>query len=102
MVNDEEVEDIEGFAYLGAIVDKEGGGSKDMRNRLQKVRGAFQRQWKVWTARGIGRRIKRRLFKTLVRPVLLYVCETCKITETNESKLKSFKCQCLRRIQRIR
>ena len=34
VVNDEEVEDIEGFAYLGAIIDKEGGGSKDMRNRL--------------------------------------------------------------------
>ena len=102
VVNDEEVEDIEGFAYLGAIIDKEGGGSKDMRNRLQKVRGAFQGQWKVWTARGIGRRTKRRLFKTLVRPVLLHVCETCKIIKTNESKLKSFKCQCLRRIQRIR
>ena len=31
------------FVYLGAIVDKEGGGSRDIRNRLQTIRGAFQR-----------------------------------------------------------
>ena len=51
VVNDEEVEDVEEFVYLGAIVDKEGGGSKDIRTRLQKARGAFQRLWKVRTAR---------------------------------------------------
>ena len=48
MVNCEEVEDVEEFAYLGAIVDKEGGGSKDIGNILQKARGAFQKLWKVW------------------------------------------------------
>ena len=34
------------------------GGSKDIRNRLQKARGAFWRLWRVWAARGIGRRTK--------------------------------------------
>ena len=42
-----------------------GGGSKDIRKRLQKARGAFWRLWKVWSARGIGRRAKIRL-----RPIL--------------------------------
>ena len=56
-VNAEEVEDGE-FPYLGATVDKEGGGSRDIKNRLQKARGAFQRLGKVWAARGIGRGIK--------------------------------------------
>ena len=32
---------------VGAIMDKEGGGSKDIRNRMQKARGAFQRLWKM-------------------------------------------------------
>ena len=40
VVNGEEVEDVEEFVYLGAIVDKEGRGSKDIRNRPQKARGA--------------------------------------------------------------
>ena len=101
-MNGEEVEGVEEFAYLGAIVDKEGGGCKDIRNRLQKARGEFQRLWKVWAARGIGRRAKIRLFKTLVRPVLLYGCVTWKITKTDIRKLNSFQSQCLRRILRIR
>ena len=35
VVNGREVEDVEEFPYLGATVDKEGGGSKDILNRLQ-------------------------------------------------------------------
>ena len=30
------------FTYLGAIEDKEGGGSKDIMHHLQKARGAFR------------------------------------------------------------
>ena len=37
VVDGEEVEDVGEFAYLRAIVDKEGGGNKDIRNRLQKA-----------------------------------------------------------------
>ena len=36
MVNGEEVEDVEVIVYLGATVNKEGGGSRDIANRLQK------------------------------------------------------------------
>ena len=64
MANGEKVEDVEEFAYLGAIADKEGGGSKDIGNRLQKAGGSIQRLWKVWAARGIGRITKICLFST--------------------------------------
>ena len=43
VVNGEEVEDVEEFACIVPIVDKEGGGSKDIRERLQTTRNAFQR-----------------------------------------------------------
>ena len=90
VVNSEEVKDVEEFAYLGAIVEKKGGGSEDIRNRMQKARGAFQRLWKVWVARRIGKRAKMCQIKTLVRSVLLHGCETWKITKTDERKLNSF------------
>ena len=59
VVDGEEVDDVE-----GAVVDKEGGGSKDIMHRLQKARDVFQRLRRVWTATGIRRRTKIRLFKT--------------------------------------
>ena len=102
VVDGEEVDDIEEFTYLGAIVNKDRGGSKDIMHRLQRARGALQRLRRVWAARGVGERTKIRLFKTLVRPVLLYGCETWKITKNDERKLNSFQCQCLRRLLRIR
>ena len=37
-----------GSTVITAIVDKEGGGSKDIGNRLHKAHGAFQRLWKKW------------------------------------------------------
>ena len=64
VVNGEEVKEVEEFAYLGATVNKEGGGRKDITTRLQKANGAFQRLGKVWAARGIGRRTKICLLKT--------------------------------------
>ena len=47
VMNSQEVKDVEEFAYLGAIVGKKGGGSEDIRNRMEKARGAFQKLWKV-------------------------------------------------------
>ena len=60
-VNGEEAEYVGEFPYLGATAVKEGGGSRDKKNRLQKARGAFQRLGKLWAARGIGRGTKIRL-----------------------------------------
>ena len=35
-VNDEQVDDVEEFLYLGALLDKEGGATKDIQQRLIK------------------------------------------------------------------
>ena len=66
VVNSEEVKDVEEFAYLGAIVEKKGGGSEDIRNRMQKARGAFQRLWKDMKPGGSQRLLKenRTVFST--------------------------------------
>ena len=96
------VEDVSEFVYLGAMVDREGGGDRDIKNMLQKAREAFHRLARVWNTRVIGRKTKIHLFNTLVRPVLLYGCETWKITKKDEKRLDTFQVRCLRRIFRIR
>ena len=45
-------EDVQEFPYQGANVDKEGGSSKDIMNRLQKAHSAIQRLRKAWGASG--------------------------------------------------
>ena len=71
MIGREEFEDVEEFVYLGTTVTKEGGGTEDIKKRLSKARGAFFNLTKIWNTPSIGQNKKIKLFKTLVRPVLL-------------------------------
>ena len=47
VLDGEEVDDVEEFTYLGAMLDKEFGGSKDIMHHLQKACGTFQRLRRV-------------------------------------------------------
>ena len=42
------IEEVEEFTYLGAKVNKTGGGMKDLQNRLSKARGAYVRHVPPW------------------------------------------------------
>ena len=101
MIGREEVEDVEEFVYLVTTLTREVGGTEDIKKRLSKAQGAFFNLKKTWNTRSIGLNTKIKLFKTLVRPVLLYGCEAWKLTASEEKKLDGFQFSCLRRILRI-
>ena len=100
-INGRDIEEVDQFTYLGATVCKEGGGMKDLKNRLSKARGTFVRLGKIWNSNSITRRTKMRLYKTLVMPVLLYGCETWKMNKEDNKAVDVFHNRCLRRIFRI-
>ena len=47
-VDEEQVDDVEEFLYLGALLDKEGGATKDIQQRLGKARQTFYRLRRIW------------------------------------------------------
>jgi len=98
----EDVEDVEEFVYLGTTVTKEGGGTEDIKEHLSKAQGPFFNLKKIWNTRSIGRTTKMKLFKILIRPVLLNGCKAWKLTAAEEKKLDRFQFTSLRRILRIR
>jgi len=87
---------------LEATVSKEGGGTEDIHNRVAKARRVFFKLKKIWSSNSISRQTKVRLYKTLVKPVLMYGCETWKINKSDENKIDVFQSRCLRRIFKIR
>ena len=101
-VNDEQVDDVEEFLYLGALLDKEGGATKDIQQRLSKARQTFYRLRRIWDCNEISRKTKVQLLKTIVRAVLMYDCEAWKLTKTEAKKLDAFQYKCMKRILRIR
>ena len=90
-VNGLALEDVEKFNYLGATVGKQGGGEEDIETRLGKARGAFVKLNRVWNSSSVLRKTKIRLHKTLVKPVLMYGCETWKMNEGDAKKSMCFR-----------
>ena len=97
----EEIEDVSDFIYLGGTVNTKGGTNEDIRRRLGPARIAYNKLWVIWNNSQIGRKTKIRLFNSNVISVLLYSCETWKMTKGDKQMLDTFLHKCLRRILRI-
>lgn len=92
------IERVDSFQYLGSNVDTSGGAEEDIGSRIRKANGAFVQLYPVWKNRNLSLSTKLRLFNTNVKSVLLYACETWKVTRTLTRKLQVFVNRCLRRI----
>ena len=92
-VNGRGIEDVDRFVYLRATVSKEGRGVEDIPNRVVKARWIFLRLKRIWSSHSISRRTKVRLYKTLVKPVMMYGCETWKTNKCAEKKIDVFQCR---------
>ena len=88
ITNGQDIEDVVEFMYLGAKVCKEGGGMKDLKNRLS-------------ISNNVLRKTKLRLYKTLLVPVSLCGSETWKMNKGDDKAANVFHNRCLRKILRI-
>ena len=102
IVDGEPIKEVESFVYLGSIIDEKGGTDRDVSARIGKARGAFVMLKKIWSSKKIGMSTKLRIFRTNVKSVLLYGCETWRATKSITSKVQTFINTCLRRIYKIR
>jgi hypothetical protein len=78
------------------MVTKDGGSETDVNIRIIKAKGAFALLRPLWRSKEISRNTKLRIFNTNIKSVLLYGCETWKITQTVSHKHHSFVNICLR------
>jgi len=101
-VGPNDVEEVENFTYLGANVTMDGGGTADVKKRIALASGQMKKLANIWKTNNISRKTKATLFKSLVLSVLLYGCETWKLTKGEEHRLDVFQTKCLRRIFKIR
>jgi hypothetical protein len=100
-VNDETMEEVEQFTYLGSVVSKDGGTQVDIQSRMGKARGVFARLNPIWRSRQYGRDTKIKIYQSCVIPVLLYSSECWRMTKSDSMKLAAFHTRCLRKICRI-
>jgi len=101
-VQDQVLNTVQKYTYLGANVSNVGGGEEDITNRIHKATVSFIRLKQIWNSNVYSVKTKLKLFRTLVKSVLTYGCETWKINKKDDNKLDTFLFKCLRRILKIR
>ena len=83
IVNGEELEDVDSFVYLGAKVSTAGGADDDINSRLCKARAVLLKLSGVWKSSILSKSTKIRIFKSNVIAVMLYGCESWRVTRPN-------------------
>ena len=97
-LNEEILEEVDSFRYLGSIVGKNGGVSEDVISRVNegaKVSGAMNRIWRV---RSLGVNVKRMMYERIVVPTVLYGAETWGLNVREKRRLNVMEMKCLRSI----
>jgi len=83
---------------LGSIVAENGGTSREVSARIQKVRGSFSKLRRVWLSKLLRKDTKIRIFNACMKSVLLYGSETWLVTKGIQRKIQTFEKRCLRYI----
>ncbi|KAK3524460.1 hypothetical protein QTP70_029307 [Hemibagrus guttatus] len=104
----EEVKKVQEFKYLGSTVQSNGECGKEVKKRVQAGWNGWRKVSGVLCDRKISARIKGEVYRTVVRPAMLYGLETVSLRKRQESELEVAELKMLRfslgvtRLDRIR
>ncbi|KAK3538187.1 hypothetical protein QTP70_032945 [Hemibagrus guttatus] len=104
----EEVKKVQEFKYLGSTVQSNGECGKEVKKRVQAGWNGWRKVSGVLCERKISARIKGKVYRTVVRPAMMYGLETVSLRKRQESELEVAELKMLRfslgvtRLDRIR
>ncbi|KAK3548137.1 hypothetical protein QTP70_004872 [Hemibagrus guttatus] len=104
----EEVKKVQEIKYLGSTVQSNGECGKEVKKRVQAGWNGWRKVSGVLCDRKISARIKGKVYRTVVRPAMLYDLETVSLRKRQESELEVAELKMLRfalgvtRLDRIR
>ncbi|KAK3543455.1 hypothetical protein QTP70_020933, partial [Hemibagrus guttatus] len=104
----EEVKKVQEFKYLGSTDQSNGECGKEVKKRVQAGWNGWRKVSGVLCDRKISARIKGKVYRTVVRPAMLYGLETVSLRKRQESELEVAELKMLRfslgvtRLDRIR
>ncbi|KAK3562709.1 hypothetical protein QTP86_005673 [Hemibagrus guttatus] len=97
----EEVKKVQEFKYLGSTVQSNGECGKEVKKQVQAGWNGWRKVSGVLCDRKISARIKGKVYRTVVRPAMLYGLETMSLRKRQESKLEVAEMKMLRSDKRL-
>ena len=86
----EKLEEVDQFKYLGATITKDGSSDSEIKIRLAQATSAMVRLTTIWNIKDIRFKLKYNLYRSLVRYILNYGCESWTISAFSTQKIQGF------------
>lgn len=91
-------ERVKKFKYLGTMLTENNDGTEEINSRIQAGNRCLYAVQDLLKSKVTSRRTKINIYKTIIRPVVMYGCEAWTLTAANEERLRVFERRILRKI----
>jgi len=81
---------VENFNYLGSILNADNKINVEIAERIAKCNKVYYANSKLIKSKLLKKNTKRKICKTMIRPVVTYASETWTLTAKDENNLRSF------------
>ncbi|XP_076067639.1 uncharacterized protein LOC143040432 [Oratosquilla oratoria] len=96
-VNEQELETVTQFKYLGAIHNEE-GSKIEVLARAAQTATTLAKMKPIWRDKNICLQSKLKLLHALVLSIFQYICETWTLTAELQRKIQAMEMRCFRRL----
>ena len=91
-------EKVKTFKYLGSLVTNQNSVQSQIKCRLKAGNSRYYSVHTLLSSRLLSKKLKIKIYKTIILPVVVYGCETWSLTLREECRLRVFENRILRRM----
>jgi len=99
--NNNDIDEVTSFNYLGSLVTSDGRSEKEIRRRIQISKTAFNKMRTIFTDRKLSMPLKLRLLRCFVWSTFLYGCESWTLSQKSKKNIEAAELWFYRRMLRI-
>ena len=97
-IDSSSIERVEEFKYLGTTLTNKNSNQEEIKSRLKLGNACYYSVQNLLSSSLLSKKLKIKIYRTIILPVVLYGCETWSLTLRDERRLRVFENRVLRRV----